>query len=303
MPHGQILEHRCLRPVLFINPNSGGGSAVRAAVPERARERGIEVVVLRPGQRLAELVDEAVARGADALGVAGGDGSLGVVATAAQAHGLPFVCVPAGTRNHFALDLGLDRRDPVRALDAFTDGTERRIDVGQVNGRIFLNNVSLGVYGDAVTSTGVPRCEAADAVGDRPRTARPERGGGRTARRRRSRPRPRGSRRRAGLEQPVCAGPPPRAGPGRARTAGGSGSSSSTPAPARRPPAEHGAPRDWEVQAAAPVHAGSRRRGRRAQPAARVRHSPGGAAGQDPAPRARRSPRACDDRSPSRLED
>ena len=108
------------------------------------------MVVLRPGQHLAELVDEAVAGGADALGVAGGDGSLGVVATAAQAHGLPFVCVPAGTRNHFALDLGLDRGDPVRALDAFTNGTERRIDIGQVNGRLFLNNVSLGLYGDAV---------------------------------------------------------------------------------------------------------------------------------------------------------
>jgi diacylglycerol kinase family enzyme len=88
--------------------------------------------------------------GADALGIAGGDGSLAVVATAARAHGLPFVCVPAGTRNHFALDLGVQRHDLVGALDAFSNGMERRIDVGEVNGRLFLNNVSLGVYGDAV---------------------------------------------------------------------------------------------------------------------------------------------------------
>ena len=77
-------------------------------------------------------------------------GRRAVVAAAARAHGLPFVCVPAGTRDHFALDLGVDRRDPVGALDAFTDGLEGRIDVAEVNGRTFLNNVSLGIYGDAV---------------------------------------------------------------------------------------------------------------------------------------------------------
>jgi len=140
------------RPVLFVNPTSGGGKAVRAAVPERARERGIEVIVLSPGQNLAALVDDAVTRGADALGMAGGDGSLAVVAAEAQEHGLPFVCIPAGTRNHFALDVGVERHDLVGALDAFTDGVERRIDVAEVNGRLFLNNVSLGIYGDAVQS-------------------------------------------------------------------------------------------------------------------------------------------------------
>ena len=60
------------------------------------------------------------------------------------------MCVPAGTRNHFARDLGVDRHDVVGSLDAFTDGVERRIDVAEVNGRLFLNNVSLGIYGDAV---------------------------------------------------------------------------------------------------------------------------------------------------------
>jgi diacylglycerol kinase family enzyme len=138
------------RAVLFVNPRSGGGKAARAQLAERARERGIEVVMLGPDQDLAALVRDAVAGGADALGMAGGDGSLAVAAAVARQHRLPFVCVPAGTRNHFALDLGVDRHDLVGALDAFTDGLERWIDVGEVNGRLFLNNVSLGVYGDAV---------------------------------------------------------------------------------------------------------------------------------------------------------
>ena len=138
------------RPVLFVNPASGGGKAARAALADRARERGIGVTVLQPDRSLESLVGEAVEGGADALGIAGGDGSLAIVAAAAHAHGLPFVCIPAGTRNHFALDLGVDRHDLVGALEAFIDGVERVIDVGSVNGRLFLNNVSLGIYGEAV---------------------------------------------------------------------------------------------------------------------------------------------------------
>src|SRR4051794_32755549 len=86
--------------------------------------------------------------------MAGGDGSLAVVAATACTHDLPFVCVPAGTRNHFALDVGVVRHDLVGALAAFTDGLERRIDVAEVNGRVFLNNLSLGVYADAVQQPG-----------------------------------------------------------------------------------------------------------------------------------------------------
>jgi diacylglycerol kinase family enzyme len=142
------------QPVLFINPRSGGGRAGRARLPEAARERGIEAVVLEPGDDLGALAAEAVAGGADALGMAGGDGSLSVVASAASANGVPFVCIPAGTRNHFARDLGLDPEDLVGALHAFSDAQEVRIDLGEVNGRPFLNNVSLGVYGDAVGREG-----------------------------------------------------------------------------------------------------------------------------------------------------
>ena len=91
--------------------------------------------------------------GADALGMAGGDGSQAAVAAVAAEHDLPYVCVPAGTRNHFALDLGIDRNDVVGALDAFSDGHERRIDLGRVNGRAFVNNVAMGVYGAVVQSS------------------------------------------------------------------------------------------------------------------------------------------------------
>jgi diacylglycerol kinase family enzyme len=137
-------------PVLFVNLKSGGGKAQRAGLVERARERGIEAVALRPGDDLATLVEAAVAAGADALGVAGGDGSLAVVAAVAAARDLPFVCVPAGTRNHFARDVGAAPNDVVGALDAFGEASERTIDTGSVNECPFLNNVSLGVYGEAV---------------------------------------------------------------------------------------------------------------------------------------------------------
>lgn len=138
------------QPVLFVNPRSGGGKAGRVALAERARERAIDVVVLAPGADLRALVAGAVERGADALGMAGGDGSLAIVAQAAAAYALPFVAVPAGTRNHFALDVGVDPQDVVGALDAFGDGVERIVDLADVNGRTFLNNVSLGLYGEAV---------------------------------------------------------------------------------------------------------------------------------------------------------
>ena len=142
------------RPVLFVNPRSGDGAATRSGVLEQARGRGVEAVTLCPGDDLRARALEVVADGADAIGVAGGDGSLTDVAAVAAAHGLPFVCIPAGTRNHFALDLGVDRQDVVGALDAFTEGVERVIDVGEVNGRLFLNNVSLGIYGEAVQQAG-----------------------------------------------------------------------------------------------------------------------------------------------------
>ncbi len=138
------------RPVLFYNPKSGGGKAERFRLADEAAARGIEAIELTLGVDLRDLVADAVARGADALAMAGGDGSQAIVAAIAAEHDLPYACIPAGTRNHFALDLGVDRDDVVGALDAFAGGGERRVDLATINGRVFVNNVSLGVYAEAV---------------------------------------------------------------------------------------------------------------------------------------------------------
>jgi diacylglycerol kinase family enzyme len=137
---------------LLMNPKSGGGKVEQCHLEGECRRRGIEPVVLAPGDDLRALAEDAVARGADVLGMAGGDGSQAVVAAVAAAHDLPFVCVPAGTRNHFALDLGVDRDDVAGALDAYADARQARIDLADVNGRTFVNNVSLGVYAQIVAS-------------------------------------------------------------------------------------------------------------------------------------------------------
>jgi diacylglycerol kinase family enzyme len=137
------------RPWLLVNLKSGGGKAERSGLVDAARARGIAVHVLAPGDDPAALARGAVAAGADAVGVAGGDGSLGLVAAVAVSSGVPFVCIPVGTRNHFAGDLGLDRAHPLAALAAYA-GRERRVDVGMVGRRMFVNNVSLGAYADVV---------------------------------------------------------------------------------------------------------------------------------------------------------
>jgi diacylglycerol kinase family enzyme len=142
------------RPVLVYNPLSGGGKAARLDLAAQAHARGIEAIELSHGADLRVLVDEALARGADALAMAGGDGSQAVVAAAAAEHALPYACIPAGTRNHFARDLGVDRDDVVGALDALVDGGERLVDLAEVNGRVFVNNVSLGLYAEAVQQPG-----------------------------------------------------------------------------------------------------------------------------------------------------
>jgi diacylglycerol kinase family enzyme len=126
---------------LIVNPSSGDGGTDELLAA--ASERGIQVHVRRDGDDLADLARSA---DADSLAIAGGDGSLAAVAEVAIERALPFACIPFGTRNHFARDLGLARDDPVGALAALVDGEERRIDVGRANDRLFLNNVSLGVY-------------------------------------------------------------------------------------------------------------------------------------------------------------
>ena len=129
--------------LLIVNPRSGSARPDAAELADAAQAHGIRVHVLQPGEDPA-----AVARAADAdvLGMAGGDGSLAAVAGVAIERDLPLVCVPFGTRNHFARDLGVDPGDLTATLEAFAAGHERRVDVGRAGDRLFLNNVSLGAY-------------------------------------------------------------------------------------------------------------------------------------------------------------
>ncbi len=141
-------------PVLICNPWSGGGKVEKFGLADLAKSLGVETVLLDRGLDLEQLARDAIERGADCLGMAGGDGSQALVASIAIEHDLPFVCVSAGTRNHFALDLGLDRDDPRKSMYSFRDGLERRVDFATVNGRLFVNNVSLGVYATIVQQEG-----------------------------------------------------------------------------------------------------------------------------------------------------
>ena len=138
--------------VLLMNPKSGGGKVQRFDLPGECARRGIEPIVLDPGDDLRALAEAAVERGADVLGMAGGDGSQAIVAGVAAEHDVGYVCVPAGTRNHLALDLGVDRNDVVGSLDAFGAAVHTRMDIATVDGRVFVNNVSLGVYAEIVAS-------------------------------------------------------------------------------------------------------------------------------------------------------
>src|SRR5215510_2463005 len=153
MPFREVLPPQ--RAFLIMNPRSGGGKVAKFGLKEKAEALGAEVVLLEgPGQvDVAVLARKAVAAGADLLGVAGGDGTQALVAAVAAEHDVPFLVISAGTRNHFAMDLGLDRDNPAACLDALTgDGVEQRIDLGIIGGRTFVNNASFGAYAEVVQS-------------------------------------------------------------------------------------------------------------------------------------------------------
>ncbi|MEV7887056.1 diacylglycerol kinase family protein [Streptomyces sp. NPDC088357] len=150
-------EHRTpppQRPFLIMNPRSGGGKVDRFGLKEKAERLGARVVLLDPDEQqdITALAQAAVAEGADLLGAAGGDGTQALVAAVAAEHGIPFLVISAGTRNHFALDLGLDRDDPSACLDALRDGVELRVDLGFAGDRPFVNNASFGAYAAIVQS-------------------------------------------------------------------------------------------------------------------------------------------------------
>jgi len=140
------------QPFMIMNPRSGGGKVGKFGLKDKAAALGAEVSLLEgPGTvDVAALARHAADRGADLLGVAGGDGTQALVAGVAAGRDIPMLVISAGTRNHFALDLGLDREDPARCLDALTDGVELRIDLGLIGDRAFVNNASVGVYAEVV---------------------------------------------------------------------------------------------------------------------------------------------------------
>ena len=141
-------------PYLIMNPKSGGGKVGKFDLERKAEALGAEVFLLGGPEPVdvAEVARQAVASGADLLGVAGGDGTQALVAGIAAGHGIPFVVISAGTRNHFALDLGLDREDPAACLGALANGVELRVDLGVINGQTFVNNASFGAYAEIVQS-------------------------------------------------------------------------------------------------------------------------------------------------------
>jgi diacylglycerol kinase family enzyme len=154
---GKLHEHDApppKRPYLIMNPRSGGGKVARFGLKDKAEALGATVALLEGPQivDVGELARQAVADGADLLGVAGGDGTQALVAGIAAEHNLPLLVISAGTRNHFALDLGLDRDDPSRCLDALRDGVELHVDLGFIGERPFVNNASFGAYATVVQS-------------------------------------------------------------------------------------------------------------------------------------------------------
>jgi diacylglycerol kinase family enzyme len=139
-------------PFLIMNPRSGGGKVEKFDLRRKAEALGAEVFLISGPEPVdvAEVARKAVAAGSDLLGVAGGDGTQALVAGVAAEHGIPFMVITAGTRNHFALDLGLDRADPAACLGALSDGVELRVDLGVIGGRTFVNNASFGAYAEVV---------------------------------------------------------------------------------------------------------------------------------------------------------
>ena len=112
--HAGVRRATPAAPVPGDEPAVGRREGGRFGLKEKAEALGAEVALLEgPGTvDVAALARDAVARGADLLGVAGGDGTQALVAGIAAEHDLPFLVISAGTRNHFALDLGLDRERP-----------------------------------------------------------------------------------------------------------------------------------------------------------------------------------------------
>lgn len=143
------------RTVVLLNGAAGsvataGVKGVATRVSAALRQAGVAADVrVVDGRSMASEVRGAIAGGADAVVVGGGDGTLSSAAEALVGGSTPLGVMPLGTRNHFARDLGVPM-DVEEAAGVIAAGHVREVDVGEVNGRVFLNNCSLGVYPDLV---------------------------------------------------------------------------------------------------------------------------------------------------------
>lgn len=154
-----------MRAIVLVNAASGRAAAAapdgeHAPVPapetlarmeEAVRRAGLQaqVVAVEPERLVGAVAEAAAAPEFDAVIVAGGDGTVNAAASAMAGGEKPLGVVPLGTLNHFARDVGLPA-EPEAALAAFSAGAWRQVDVGEVNGRVFVNNCSIGLYPEAV---------------------------------------------------------------------------------------------------------------------------------------------------------
>ncbi|HWC13830.1 MAG TPA: phosphatase PAP2 family protein [Actinomycetota bacterium] len=135
--------------VLAVNTDAGSGLGTNTAqiLRERLPQADIKEIEIDSGNELVEAL-ESIVDTVDVLGIAGGDGSVNAAAQIALDHKKPLMVVPGGTLNHLARDLGLD--DAEQAIDAVRDGHAIALDVGRIDGHVFLNTASFGAYPDLV---------------------------------------------------------------------------------------------------------------------------------------------------------
>lgn len=141
------------RIVVIINASAGLGycGGWTAALQEKFRRHGAEpdITLAQSGAQMIERAERALAEGAQLVVAGGGDGTINAVASVLAGTVVPLGVLPLGTLNHFAKDLGVPL-DLDQAVANVLQGRARQVDVGEVNGRIFLNNSSLGIYPDIV---------------------------------------------------------------------------------------------------------------------------------------------------------
>ena len=148
--------------VFILNHRAGTGRAgeLQATIEKLAREAGVavQILVAKEGADLPAMAREAVKGGARAVIAGGGDGTVNAIAGALAGSDVALGVLPLGTLNHFAKDLGLPlgEEDAVRAA---LSGQAVRVDVGEVNGRVFLNNSSIGLYPRIVRFREAERCK------------------------------------------------------------------------------------------------------------------------------------------------